>query len=78
MKAILEFNLDDLDESTQHDLALAGSRLAYVISEFSQQSLRARIKYRSEEFTEKELELLQALREELFALVNEENVGDLV
>lgn len=78
MKAILQFNLDDIDDSINHDYALAGKKLAYIITEFGRLSLRERIKYRSDEFTDKELQLLGTLRTELAALIEEENVGELV
>lgn len=77
MKAILEFNLDDIDQSTQHELALAGPKLAYILSEFINESLRRRIKY-DNTLTEKEIELVSQIRQELVTLINDENVGELV
>ena len=69
--ATLRFNLE-----TEYDNfkdALNGSRYKIMMEEFWNQSLRARTKYQSDNYSEKELELLEKLKEEFVALRNEIN-----
>ena len=70
-KAILEFNLEEEYENFKD--ALNGTRYKIMMDEFWNQSLRKRTKYESDNYSEKELELLEKLKEEFVALRNEIN-----
>ena len=48
MKAILEFDLDDPDDKREHDLCLAGKKLACAMSVLDE-NLRAQAKYQGNE-----------------------------
>ena len=71
MIATLNFNLDEPEDREEFKRAQKAFDLAQVISDFGDKSLRRRIKYESDAYTEKEIELLEKLREELWELVKE-------
>lgn len=45
MKAILEFNLDEVDDRMEHRYALKGRDLNFAIQEFDQRVMRSLTKY---------------------------------
>jgi hypothetical protein len=73
VKATLSFNLSDEGEKISFNCAVKAFDLARVISDFDE-GLRRRLKYESDNFSEKELELLQTLRSELTELQREYEV----
>lgn len=77
-KAVLEFDLEKPEDRDEFKRAQKASDLINVISEFNEESLRKRIKYLSEGFTKKEIELLNKLREELWDLVQEKGCSEII
>lgn len=77
-KAMLEFDLNEEEDREEFKRAQKAFDLAQVISDFGDKSLRRRLKYESDAYTDKEIELLEKLREELWELVKEHNCLEVV
>lgn len=67
----LTFNLEE--EYDNFKDALNGTKYKIMMEDFWNQSLRKRTKYESDNYSEKELELLEKLKEEFIQLRNEIN-----
>jgi hypothetical protein len=72
MKAILEFNLPE--DSEDHELCVNAYRYHNTLFEFNQH-LRGMIKYNSDKYTDKEIDLLIKIREEFHDMLNNNNVN---
>ena len=71
MKAILEFNLpDDQDE---HELAINARKYYSVLWELDQY-LRNKTKYASDDVSSEDIEAIQMVRDELWKLMEENNL----
>lgn len=69
-KVVLEFNLPE--ESEDLDLARNAGAMQSAIAEFYQNSIRRRLKY--EELTNSDYKLMEAIKEEFVAIMNENKV----
>jgi hypothetical protein len=73
MKAILEFNMDEIDDVTAHKRAIKSLDVIFVLSDFDNH-LRSELKY-NENLSEVEYDLLDKTREKLYQIMNEHNVS---
>lgn len=71
MKAVLEFNLDDLQDREEHEAAIQGSRLRCVLWDLDQK-LRETWKYGDDE---KLAEYAQSIREHMTYLMDKYKVS---
>ena len=69
--ATLHFNLEDPYAKIDLEAAIKAPALISAISEIDNEVFRKRIKYGYEEYTEKEIELLEKLRKEVWDIVLE-------
>lgn len=72
MKAILEFNLDDLDDRMAHLRAVNSLNLVLTISEISEY-LRKEYKY-EEGYSQIEFELIKKIREKVLNILIDNNI----
>ncbi len=73
-KLILEYDM--YDDKEEYENAVNGQKYRFILSEFDGH-LRSIVKYgevRGKEFTEKEQDLVDKLRQELRDLINDEHV----
>jgi hypothetical protein len=73
MKAILEFNMDEIDDVTSHKRAIKSLDMILALSDFDNH-LRSELKY-NENLSEVEYDLLDKTREKLYQIMNEHNVS---
>jgi hypothetical protein len=73
MKGILEFNLDDFEDSTAHKRAVKSLDVILVLSDFDNH-LRSQLKY-NDNLSEAEHDILDKTREKLYEIMNEHNVS---
>ena len=67
----LHFNLEDPYAKLDMHAALRGSDLVSAIREIDNEVFRKRIKYESDKYTDKEYELLETLRKEMWAVIED-------
>jgi hypothetical protein len=72
MEAILKFNLPE--ETDEFNSALNGWRWKIVVAEFDAY-LRTQLKYKSDNYSDSELELIENLRETLHQTIEESGVS---
>jgi hypothetical protein len=68
-KAILEFNLPE--EKEEFEAAQKGSSYKCALEEIYECLLRKRLKYEADKYTNKEIKLLETLKDEYFDILNE-------
>jgi len=73
MKAILEFNMDEIDDVTSHKRAIKSLDMILALSDFDNH-LRSELKY-NDNLSEVEYDLLDKTREKLYQIMNEHNVS---
>ena len=73
MKAILEFNMDEIDDVTAHKRAIKSLDMILALSDFDNH-LRSELKY-NDNLSEVEYDLLDRTREKLYQIMNDHNVS---
>ena len=73
MKATLEYNLDDPDDSMSFDRAAKSLNLALALWEF-RSVLRSKLKYQSDTMSDDTYKELENLQEEFFDILNNNGV----
>ena len=73
MKAILEFNMDEIDDVTSHKRAIKSLDMILALSDFDNH-LRSELKY-NDNLSEVEYDLLDKTREKLYQIMNDHNVS---
>jgi hypothetical protein len=74
MKAILEFNLDEPEERTDHLRAVKSLNIMSVLWEFDMY-LRSQLKYNEDNLTNEAYEALDKAREKLYEVMNNQHVS---
>jgi hypothetical protein len=74
MKAILEFNLDEPEERTDHLRAVKSLNIMSVLWEFDMY-LRSQLKYNEDNLTNEAYEALDKAREKLYEVMNDQHVS---
>jgi hypothetical protein len=75
MKATLEFNLPE--ETEDFNTYRSAPDLHYVIVEWLAQQ-RQKLKYESDKFTSEQLNMIEKLRAEMFAILRDNNLSDIL
>jgi hypothetical protein len=73
-KAILEFNLDEPEERTDHLRAVKSLNIMSVLWEFDMY-LRSQLKYNEDNLTNEAYEALDKAREKLYEVMNDQHVS---
>lgn len=71
-KHIIEFNLPE--EQDELDITMKAIDMSIALSDFYNESLRARLKYNSDAYNKSQIELLEKIKEEFFAILSERNI----
>jgi CRISPR/Cas system CSM-associated protein Csm5 (group 7 of RAMP superfamily) len=74
MKAILEFNLDEPEDRSDHLRAVKSLNIVSVIWEFDMY-LRSQLKYNDENLTNEAYEALDKAREKLYEIMSSQHVS---
>jgi hypothetical protein len=74
MKAVLEFNLDEPEERTDHLRAVKSLNIMSVLWEFDMY-LRSQLKYNEDNLTNEAYEALDKAREKLYEVMNDQHVS---
>jgi hypothetical protein len=74
MKAILEFNLDEPEERTDHLRAVKSLNIISALWEFDMY-LRSQLKYNEDNLTNEAYEALDKAREKLYEVMNDQHVS---
>lgn len=74
MKAILEFNLDEPEERTDHLRAVKSLNIISALWEFDMY-LRSQLKYNEDNLTNEAYEALDKAREKLHEVMNDQHVS---
>jgi hypothetical protein len=74
MKAILEFNLDEPEERTDHLRAVKSLNIMSVLWEFDMY-LRSQLKYNEDNLSDGAYEALDKAREKLYEVMNDQHVS---
>ncbi len=74
MKAILEFNLDEPEESLDHLRAVKSLNIMSVLWEFDMY-LRSQLKYNEDNLSDGAYEALDKAREKLYEVMNDQHVS---
>jgi hypothetical protein len=74
MKAILEFNLDEPEDRSDHLRAVKSSNIMSVLWEFDMY-LRSQLKYNDSNLTNEAYEALDKAREKLYEVMNDQHVS---
>lgn len=77
-KAILEFDLADPDQREAHEKAIKASSFSLALWEIHSKIFRDRLKYRSDQYSEKELRLIQEMRDEFSEILSDNGVSDAI
>lgn len=78
MKVTLEFEVDSLEAKKELQEHLDAKNIAVAISNFWNNSLRSRRKHTPDSLTDKQLELLETIEEELMEELRLENIDYLI
>lgn len=73
-KAILEFDLNDIDDRVSHKISVKALDMLSSLWEFDQH-LRSEIKYNSERMSEEVYEEYEKMRDKLHVILNENNIS---
>jgi len=71
-KVTLEFDM--FEEANELKAAMNGSKVQCAISDFYEFSIRKRLKYESDSYTKKELELIEQIKKEFFEALDGHDV----
>jgi hypothetical protein len=74
MKAILEFNLDEPEDRSDHLRAVKSLNIMSVLWEFDMY-LRSQLKYNDENLTSEAYEALEKVREKLYDIMSSNHVS---
>ena len=74
MKAILEFNLDEVDDMDAHKRAVKSLDMALALWDI-ERYFRAQLKYNEEGLTDAQYEVLDRARSEFYEILNKYNIS---
>ncbi len=77
-KAILEFDLSDPDQREAHEKALKADSFSLALWDTYHKLFRGRLKYHSDQYSEKEIKLIEEMRDEFNAILAENGVSDAI
>lgn len=75
MKATLEFDLDDVDDKENHRICVQARDLVLACQSFVNDSLRRRIKYQCDNWTDSEYDLLEEIRQEFYDKLHQYDIN---